>query len=129
MKKNTKLIGVFVLASMIVFVLVSFLLVRHRIMALEEQRHHLLCDVLRPGMSEEEVINILDQTGEFTLRRSDWPWGDVELGIKFTSPDDIKSIGGFNLGFVNNKYNGAYRRIGSDNIIGICYFDIPTPTQ
>jgi hypothetical protein len=126
MKKNTKLIGVFVLAGMVVFVLVSFLLVRHRTIAIEEQRRHLLCDVLRPGMSEEEVINILDQTGEFTLRRSDWPWGDVELGIKFTSPDDIKSIGGFNLGFVNNKFNSAFLRYGSDKYISICNFDIPT---
>ena len=34
-------------------------------------RHHLLCEVLKPGMSEDEVISVLNQVGEFTISRGE----------------------------------------------------------
>ena len=47
-------------------------------------RHHLLCEVLKPGMPESEVLLILKQTGDFTMSRGEWSNGDIVLSISFT---------------------------------------------
>jgi hypothetical protein len=74
-------------------------------------RHHLLCEVLKPGMSEDEVLGILNQYGEFTMSRADWVGGaTIELGINFTDPKGKDLYGGFDLGFFDYKYAQAYIR-------------------
>jgi len=56
MQKNHIFSAVFV-GFMIIILCVSYLYVKHQ--TLLEQRHHLLCEVLKPGMSPDEVLSIL----------------------------------------------------------------------
>lgn len=72
-------------------------------------RYHLLREVLEPGMSEDEVLGILHQAGEFTLRKTDWTgFGMIELGINFTDPQGKALYGSFELAFFDYKYDRAY---------------------
>jgi hypothetical protein len=84
-------------------------------------RHHLLCEVLQPGMSEDEVLNILRQHGEFTSSRAEWSGGLIELGVNFTDPKGKDLYGGFDLGFSDYKYLQAYIS-GFDYFEDICNF-------
>jgi hypothetical protein len=86
-------------------------------------RYHLLCEILKPGMPESEVLGILHQAGEFTLRRSDWKGGDVELGISFIDPKGKELYGIFDLRFFGYKYAQAYiESFEQENTIIICDF-------
>ena len=78
-------------------------------------------------MSNPEVLIGLIQAGEFTLWTSDWPGGYIELGISFTDPKGKDLYGGFELGFSDYKYNGAYIR-GFDYSESICDFSQVNPT-
>ena len=78
------------------------------------QRNQLLCEDLKSGMSVDEVLGVLHQAGDFTIRRSEWLGGDVELGINFTDP---KGYGAFELRFENNQYIQAY-------ISGFYHFEV-----
>jgi len=99
-------------------------------------RHHLLCEVLQPGISESEVLAILEQFGKFRMNRGEWGGGYIDLGITFT---DIKGrilYGSFNVHFHDYEYRGAYQRFGFEpaSDITICYFpkiaepDVETPS-
>ena len=94
------------------------------------ERYHLLCEVLKPGMSEDEVIGILHQAGNFTFNRADWDGGIIELGINFTDPRGKKLYGAFEIGFSNYEYQAAYIR-GFESIDVICDFhnQINVPTS
>ena len=39
------------------------------------QRHHLVCEVLKPGMSKEEVKTIINRVGSYTTSQADWGKG------------------------------------------------------
>ena len=93
-------------------------------------RYHLLCEVLKPGMSEDQVLDVLYQQGEFTFNRGDWGQGSiVELGINFTDPKGKSLYSAFDLRFYNNRYDAAFIR-GFESIDVICDFhnqiNIPT---
>lgn len=90
-------------------------------------RHHLLCEVLKPGMSKDEVISVLDQAGEFWMRDTDSPSPNIELHISFTDPIGNFLYGAFDLGFSDYKYDRAYV-IGfeRESIEVICDFSPPT---
>ena len=86
-------------------------------------RYHLLCEVLKPGMTEREVLGILYQAGKFTLRRSDWMGGDVELGISFIDPKGKELYGIFDLRFFGGQYAQAYiESFEQENTNIICDF-------
>jgi hypothetical protein len=87
-------------------------------------RHHLLCEVLKPGMSEGEVVAILMQTGDFTMSRGEWGGGYVELGINFTDTKGSILFGDFVLSFSDYKYDRAYKQIGFErtSTITFCSF-------
>jgi len=91
-------------------------------------RHHLLCDVLKPGMSKDEVLSILNQAGEFTMNHGEWPGGLIELGIKYTDPKGRVLYGAFDLSFSDYKYDRAYKQIGFErtSTITICSFSQAT---
>jgi hypothetical protein len=90
------------------------------------QRYHLLCEVLEPGMSEDEVLGVLKQAGDFTMSRGEWSGGLIELGINFTDIKGRELYGMFDLFFIDCKYMRAYLRNGSDNLDIICDFYQPT---
>jgi hypothetical protein len=93
------------------------------------QRHHLLCETLKAGMSKDEVLRILEQAGNITVDESIWSVKSVGvLYIDFTDPKGREMYGGFTLAFRDNKYIAANRRIGSDNSETICDFYLPIPS-
>jgi hypothetical protein len=72
-----------------------------------DQRQHLLCEVLQPGMSKSDILETLGQVGEFTVI------GEVEdpgavLHIVFKDSENLEVYGAFDLDFVNYKYTRAY---------------------
>lgn len=74
-------------------------------------RHHLLCEVLKPGMAEAEVLIILRQAGEFTTNRREWGGGAIELTINFKDIYGIDPYGRpFEISFFDYKYKRAYER-------------------
>lgn len=95
-----------------------------RTLILLHVRHHLLCEVLKPGMSESEVITILRQAGDFTMSRGEWGGGYIELGINFTDTNGGIFYGDFVLSFSDYKYDRAYQQIGFErtSTITICSF-------
>jgi len=74
-------------------------------------RQHLLCEVLKPGMSKDDVLNVLKQVGEFKSNEANWPGGLIELGINFTDPKGRDLYGRFVLGFSDYKYASAYEQV------------------
>ena len=71
--------------------------------------HQLLCEVLKPGMSEEEVLSALQQVGDFTIINR-WDWGNeyrIELRIHFTDSELDDKYGLFYILFLDNKYMRA----------------------
>lgn len=89
-------------------------------------RHHLLCEVLKPGMSESEVLVILKQTGDFTMSRGEWDNGDIVLSINFTDAKVRDRYGFFSAVFFDYKYARAVVSHGSNNPEIICDFYQPT---
>lgn len=84
-------------------------------------RHHLLCEELRPGMSRDEVLNILRQAGTFTARGTDTLGPDFELNILYTDHKGNDIYGGFDLEFHDYIYYAAVIR-GFDTYQDICVF-------
>ena len=123
MPKKNKLI-ILSLGFVMILLAVAFFNLKHQMLLV--QRHHLLCEVLRPGMSEDEVLAVLKEMGDFTIRKSEWLGGSIELGINFTDLRSKELYGGFDLSFTDYKYLGAYVRKGSDNVEIICDFYQPT---
>jgi hypothetical protein len=85
-------------------------------------RHRLLCEVLKPGMSESEVLIVLKQTGDFTMSRGEWGNGDIVLSISFTDAKVRDRYGFFSVVFFDYKYARAVVSHGSDNPEIICDF-------
>ena len=90
------------------------------------QRHHLLCEILKPGMSKDEVLNTLKQAGEFGVVGGEDQGSNFEIHIAFTDPNGKEVYGAFELGFNNDKYSGAYI-LGFDTYDSICDFRFSTP--
>jgi hypothetical protein len=78
--------------------------------------HQLLCEVLKPGMSEEEVLSALQQVGDFTIINR-WDWGNeyrIELRIHFTDSELDDKYGTFHILFRDKKY----MRAGKSYLVG-----------
>jgi hypothetical protein len=91
-------------------------------------RHHLLCEVLKPGMSENEVLVILKQTGDFAMNREEWGNGGIVLRINFTDARIRNLYGSFSVVFFDSKYGRAVVSHGSNNPEIICDFYQPSQT-
>ena len=89
-------------------------------------RHHLLCEVLKPGMSESEVLIILKQTGDFTMSRGEWGGGYIALDIHFMDATVRDRYGFFSVVFFDYKYARAVVPHASDKPEIICDFYQPT---
>jgi hypothetical protein len=76
-------------------------------------------------MSESEVLAILEQTGDFSMSKAEWPGGSVKLYIHFTDYSGRILYGTFDLGFSDYKYTRAVVSRGSDNLELICDFYQP----
>jgi hypothetical protein len=90
------------------------------------QRYHLYCEVLKPGMTEEEVRKVLGQTGRFVeyggLGDQNDHWGVIFLD---TNLNNI--YGGVSLNFRDFKYDMAYiEGFELESVEILCDFSQPT---
>lgn len=106
MSKKMYILIATLLGFLVISAVATDLYLKHQ--AALEARHHLLCEVLKPGMSENEVLSILKHAGTFKVNRADWLGGYIELGINFTDPKGRDLYGAFDLGFYDYKYDRAY---------------------
>jgi hypothetical protein len=88
-------------------------------------RYHLICEVLQPGMSKEEVLDYLSRAGKFTTRETEWGVDGIEVLIDYMDPNGKDLYGYFNLLFINNKYYSAYIS-AFDSHKSICEFPAST---
>ena len=89
------------------------------------QRHYLLCEVLKPGMSKNQVLDILKQSGDVVVNGAESPSPNVEWNVVFTDPKGQEIYGAFEIGFSDYKYESAYIR-DMDTWNVICDFSQPT---
>lgn len=125
MRKMKLIFLVPIIGALLILRMVSFSFLKYQILV--AQRHHLLCEVLKPGMSEGEVLEELKQAGTFTKSRAEWSGGLVELGINYTDFKGRELYGGFDLFFIDYKYMRAYLK-NFDYMDMICDFYQPTPS-
>jgi len=118
-KRNFIFIAVLIGILTIVLAVTFFYLNHQEFLA---QRHHLLCESLKPGMSKDEVLSILEQVGEFTKSEEEWGNGLFVVSIDFTNPKVFNRYGYFTIVFEDNKYMRAVVSHGSDNPEIICDF-------
>jgi hypothetical protein len=91
-----------------------------------KERHHLLCEVLKPGMSENEVITILKQEGDFIMSRSEsGGGGDIGVTVNFIDSKVKDQYGLFSVVFFDNKYMRAVVSRFDDKPEIICDFYQP----
>jgi len=91
------------------------------------RRHHLVCEVLKAGMSKSEVFSVLQQVGDFKVDEyEDSQSGFFALDIRFTDPKVLKNYGYFSLVFIDYKYERAVVPFGSGPPEYICEFSQPT---
>ena len=116
MQKRRYIFSMILLLGLLVIVLrvTSSYLKRQERLA---QRYHLLCEVLKPGMSRDEVLAILEQVGDFVVQGTEQPGPHIRFHIVFTDPVDKDTYGAFDLGFKDYQYVAAY----------ISYFDRTDP--
>src|SRR5689334_15702700 len=93
-------------------------------------RYHLLCEVLKPGMSVDDVLGILRQAGEFTTNLSESDRGQVffDFNVNFIDKNGKDQYGGFELGFAHGGYDGAFIS-GFDYYEPICILSRPTQSM
>lgn len=87
-------------------------------------QHHLFCEVLKPGMSEDEALQALRPFGELHVVEL-YPQNPHSLDINF-SDGKGGNIGGAVLYFFDHKYDSAYTR-SFDSLETLCDFSQPTP--
>jgi hypothetical protein len=80
-------------------------------------------------MSEDEVISVLNQVGEFTMSRGEWGGGSIDLGINFTNANVRNKYGFFSIVFFDYKYARAVVSHGSNNPEYICDFYKPSKSS
>ena len=109
-------------ALLIILLTSGYLFVRYQVFL--QQRYHLACEVLKAGMSKDEVISVLKQAGDFTTNEGEWPGGLIELDINFIDPQGRDLYGAFKLLFIDYKYKRAYTgsMFGEGEVDSICDF-------
>lgn len=86
-----------------------------------EKLHSLLCEDVKPGMSKNEVLNILGQIGDMAVAGDD-SGPIMNLRIVFRDPHLNEIYGDFHVVFSDYKYVGAYVQIGFEQIETVCSF-------
>lgn len=122
----SKKILVVILGFLLFLIPITYFYVQHQ--EFLARRHYLLCEILKPGMSKEEVLRILRQEGEISVGDSDSPRRAVELRLNYKDTKGSQKYGAFNLFFLDDKYMRAYVRLTSDDSELICDFYQATPS-
>jgi hypothetical protein len=109
-----------ILGFLIILLTVGCIFLKHQTKV--AQRRHLLCEILEPGMSKDEVLNVLHQVGDFTVNEVDWPSAFFALDITFTDPKILDQYGHFSVVFIDYRYARAVIPQGSSPPEYICDF-------
>ena len=117
-KRQSILLAIGIVIVVVGLRYLTFLNVHHRL----NERHHLLCEVLKPGMSENEVLIVLKQVGDFTMNRGEWGGGYIALDINFTDAKARNQYDSFSVVFLDYKYARAVVPHASDKPEVICDF-------
>jgi len=93
--------------------------------ALHQRQFHLLCEELLPGMSKEEVFNVIRQKGDFRNRFFEFAKGQFHYDIYFLDQRMQGEYGDFSVFFVDWKYYRAVRPASASEFYFeiICTFD------
>lgn len=103
-------VGCFKIALVFVGLIVILLLIPPTLEAISRpQRQRLFCETLKPGMSIQEALTIIDQQGNF----SNAQYEHNEVTTILVGPDDFQTsikfgIRGINLIFDNEVFRTAY---------------------
>lgn len=119
---------VVLLAALLIGFLVSSLVITRWYVKRQDllvHRHFLLCEVLKPGMTKDEVLDTLRRTGEFISNGAESHNPNIVLHIVFEDEKNKEMYGVFDLVFSENKYVLAYE-LGFDSLEVICDFRQPT---
>ena len=124
MWKKVRILIVLVLVFLIVLIPAVYFYKHQQFLT---RRHHLLCEVLKAGMSKSEVLIVLQQVGDFKVDEyEDLQSGFFALDITYTDPKVLENYGYFSLLFIDYKYERAVVPFGSGPPEYICEFYQPT---
>jgi hypothetical protein len=124
MWKKVRILIVLVLVFLIVLIPAVYFYKHQQFLT---RRHHLLCEVLKAGMSKSEVFIVLQQVGDFKVDDyEDLQSGFFALDIRYTDPKVLENYGYFSLVFIDYKYERAVVPFGSGPPEYICEFSHPT---
>jgi hypothetical protein len=101
----------------------------HRQLIINNNRHALLCETLKPGMSISEVAEILKSKGNVIIDTNYEGIGYIHYSVLFTDKEIQDLYGGWTeLDFVEGKYSKAYI-VGFDYYEEICDFGLKRQNQ
>jgi hypothetical protein len=85
-------------------------------------RCHVFQEVIIPGMTQEDVLKVLDQYGPYDMNRSDFSPGVFRLRITYSDPQTWQMFGSSDiiLEFSDNLYSGAWLPYGIGDSLPVC---------
>jgi hypothetical protein len=85
------------------------------------QRHYVFCQLLKPGMTHDEVDQVLAQFGQNRERRANFSPGFYTIWVNYLDPATDHRFGGnVILTFRDDRYYSAAIPTGDGEFVGIC---------
>jgi hypothetical protein len=89
--------------------------------AINAQRQHVFCQLLKPGMTHDEVDQVLSQFGQYRQRRADFSPGFYTIWVNYLDPATDHRFGGnIILTFRDSRYYSAAIPTGDGEFAGLC---------
>lgn len=84
-------------------------------------RCHVFKELINPGMTQEEVENVLDQYGLYNMNISDFSSGKYRIYITYLNDETRRMFGGdIVLEFSNDLYASAWLPYGIGDSLPVC---------
>jgi hypothetical protein len=85
-------------------------------------RCHVFKELIKPGITQKDILKVLDQYGPYDIIRSDFGEGTYQLYISFTDVKTREMFGGryIILYFSDNLYTGAGLPDGIGDFLPVC---------
>lgn len=85
-------------------------------------RCHVFKELIKPGMTQEEVLEVLGQYGPYNMNRSDFSSGVFRLIITYSDSKTWQMFGSSDiiLEFSNDLYTGAWLPYGIGDSLPVC---------
>ena len=102
--------------------LIDYLKLRER----RAQRYHLYCEILKPGMTGDDIRKVLGQIGQFVENSTPGDPNDT-WRVAFYDANVSEKYGGVSLDFHDYKYDRAYiEGFEQESVDVLCDFGQPT---